>query len=117
MIALPFIAAPVIYLIGRSTLRKGKLWGMSLARILAVLTLLADMLMLFLVVKQAMAGSGGQAMVGLVSLQLDGITLVLTTITLVLGLCVTLFSIPYMKHENNEEKYYALLLMTIGSII
>lgn len=117
MIALPFLAAPVIYLFGRSSIRKGKTWGMSLARILALLTLLADMLLLFLNVRTAMTVGAVQQAVGTVTLAFDGVSLLLAAIVLFLGFFVTLFSVPYMAKDKGEEKFFALLMIAIGSII
>ena len=117
MIALPFLAAPLIYLIGRLSIRKGRLWGMSVARILTLVVLLADMVLLFLNVKRALTSSAVGEMIGSVILSLDGVGLVLAAIVLLLGFFVTLFSIPYMAKEKGEEKFYALLMITIGSIV
>jgi formate hydrogenlyase subunit 3/multisubunit Na+/H+ antiporter MnhD subunit len=41
----------------------------------------------------------------------------MTIVVLALGLMVALFSTAYMNSEVNEEKYYALLIAMIGSII
>lgn len=117
MVALPFLAAPIIYLIGRTSLNKGRLWGMSLTRILALAAVLADMVLLFFVIKYSATTGAVAETIGLESLHYDGVSLVLSSIVLVLGFFVTLFSIPYMAKEKGEEKYYALLLMTIGSIV
>lgn len=117
LIALPLLAAPIIYLIGRASLRKDMKWGMSLARILTLLVLLASMAFLFLTVKQTLAGQSTNLEIGDVILSFDGIGLVLSCIVLFLGFCVTLFSIPYMAKEKGEEKFYSLLLLTIGSIV
>jgi proton-translocating NADH-quinone oxidoreductase chain N len=43
--------------------------------------------------------------------------LLMTIVVLVLGFMVVLFSTAYMHGEVNEEKYYALLVAMIGSII
>jgi proton-translocating NADH-quinone oxidoreductase chain N len=64
-----------------------------------------------------MTVGGVYILVGVVPLVLDGVGLLLTCVVLFLGLMVTLFSIDYMSGEKGEEKFYALLLMTIGSII
>jgi hypothetical protein len=85
-----------------------------LARTIAVAALLADIFLWYLNVRNAFGGNSPSLYIGMVLIRLDGIGLLLTSITLLLGLLVTVFSIPYMAKEANEEKFYALLLMTIG---
>ena len=48
LIILPFVAAVVVYLTGRISLRKEKFWGVSLARALTVFFLLVEGCLLFL---------------------------------------------------------------------
>ena len=43
LIALPFVASPIVYLIGRISIRKNKIWGMNIAKIFALAVLLAEM--------------------------------------------------------------------------
>ena len=117
LIILPFVAAIIVYLIGRISLRQGKIWGVSLARALTVFFLLIEGCLLFFTVRAALQSNGAYLDVGEVSLMLDGIGLLLSAVVLFLGLMVTLFSMEYMVDEKGEEKYYALLLSTIGSII
>lgn len=117
LIALPLIASPIVYLTGRISLRKGKLWGMSLARALTVLFLLIDICLLYFVIRAAISTGGVYTSIGEVELLFDGMGFLLSAVVLVLGLMVTLFSIPYMAGEKGEEKFFALLLTTIGSII
>jgi proton-translocating NADH-quinone oxidoreductase chain N len=117
LLAVPFLGAVIAYLTGRISIRKQKNWGMSAVRVLSVLTLLVDGCILFFVVRQAMTTGGVYLDVGEVSLIFDGVGLILTTVVLFLGLMVTLFSLQYIKGEKGEEKFYALLLCTIGSII
>jgi formate hydrogenlyase subunit 3/multisubunit Na+/H+ antiporter MnhD subunit len=117
MILIPFLTAPVVYLIGRTSVRNGQKWGIVLARILTLVSLFVEMVLLVLNVRHAMTIGTVQQSIGLVTLRLDGVGLVIASIVLVLGFLVTIFSIPYMNGERNEEKYYALLLTTIGSIV
>ncbi|MCX6053726.1 MAG: proton-conducting transporter membrane subunit [Chloroflexi bacterium] len=117
LIAIPFLAAPILYLIGRLSIRKHRLWGMSLARILMLVVLLLEMVLLILNLKYAMSVGQVLLTVGEVTLSLDGIGLLLAAAVLLLGFFVTLFSIPYMGRENGEEKFYSLLMITIGSIV
>lgn len=117
LVGLPLIAAPIVYLVGRISIRKEKEWGTSLARALTVLFLLVEMGLLYFVLRAAVQAGGIFTSVGEVTLLFDGIGFLLTAVVLLLGLMVTLFSIPYMADEKGVEKFYALLLITIGSII
>ncbi len=117
MIAIPFLAAPIVYLLGRFSVRKGNLWGMSLAKVLTLATLLVEMFLLYKNIMYSMNYGGVTETVGEISLHFDGVSLVLTAVVLFLGFFVSVFSVPYMAKERGEEKFYALLLMTIGSII
>ncbi len=48
LIALPLVASPFVYLLGRSSVRKGTFLGMSLAKMLTVLVILLEgVLLLF----------------------------------------------------------------------
>lgn len=117
LLALPFIGAVVVYLFGRISIRREKEWGLSLARALTVLFLLIEGCVVYFLVRDALAGNNISVDIGEVTLMLDGIGLLLAVVVLFLGLMVTLFSFEYMAGDKGEEKFYALLLCTIGSII
>lgn len=117
LIGLPFLMAPIVYLLGRLSVRKTTAWGLSLARILTLATLLGGMVLLYFTFRYARDIDAVQQLVGEVTLRFDGVGLLVSSIVLVLGFLVTLFSIPYMAKEKGEEKFFALLLLTIGSII
>ncbi|MHC1739584.1 MAG: complex I subunit 5 family protein [Anaerolineaceae bacterium] len=117
LIAIPLVAAPFIYLLGRTSVRKQGVFGMSLAKVLTLLVLLVEGLLLFLGTRVWMTGGTVSTIIGSVLIGLDGIGLIVSAIAVGLGFCVVLFSIPYMAHENGEEKFYALLLILIGSIV
>ena len=117
LLILPFLAAVIVYLVGRISLRKGNIRGINLARALTVFFILVEAGLLYLVVRAALETSGIYIQVGEISLMLDGIGLLMAAVVLFLGLMVALFSVDYMADEKGEEKYYALLLTTIGSII
>jgi proton-translocating NADH-quinone oxidoreductase chain N len=55
--------------------------------------------------------------VGGIALTMDGISLLLAVVVLLLGTLVTLFSTPYMNREEGEEKFYALLVLMIGTMV
>lgn len=116
VILLPLLSAPVVYLIGRLVVRTRP--PDNPARWVALLFILAEGVFLFF---------AGQAYLdhplpakftlGAVSMEADGIGLLLAVVVVFLGIFVILFSGPYMRKEHAEEKYYALLLVMIGSMI
>lgn len=117
MIILPFLAAVIVYLVGRISLIKGSFHGISISRALTIFFILVEIGLFYLVVDAALRSSGVFSQIGEISLMLDGIGLIMTAVVLFLGLMEALFSVEYMADEKGEEKYHALLLMTIGSII
>jgi len=51
------------------------------------------------------------------SLFVDGVSLVLAIVTLILVICAALFSIDYMQDKRSLPQYYALLsLLTVGLV-
>ena len=118
LIALPAIASPLIYLIGRLAVRlsgKGKV--SNPARWLAVIALLADLVVLFLAWQKLQQVPALPWQIGAIYLSLDGIGFLMAAAVLGLGLMVTLFSTHYMKGETGEEKFYALLTVMIATMI
>jgi proton-translocating NADH-quinone oxidoreductase chain N len=115
LLAVPLISSPLIYLSGR--LYERRMGKSGLARWLAVLSMLVTGG--FLVQAFSLYQQQGQLEItlGTVFLRMDGISLLLAFTVLVLGLLVMIFSTSYMSGEINEEKYYALLVAMIGSII
>ena len=53
----------------------------------------------------------------MITLRLDGLSLLLAFSVLLLGMMVVLFSGQYLAKDENQEKYYALLNAMIGAII
>ncbi len=117
ILALPLVASPIVYLIGRISVRKNALWGMGLAKILSLLVLLAEMVLVGFGLKTAMAEGSLSMYVGETLMVFDTIGLLVSAVALVLGACSVLFSFRYIRGEKGEEKFYALLLITIGCII
>ena len=117
IVALPLIASPIVYLVGRLSVRKNKIWGMNIAKIIALLVLLAEMVMVGFGVKTAMTVGNFLLTIGDTMLAFDGIGLLISTVVLVLGACSMVFSFRYIRGEKGEEKFYALLLITIGCIM
>jgi proton-translocating NADH-quinone oxidoreductase chain N len=116
IILLPLLASPVVYLAGRLVVRRYP--ARNPARWVALVFLLAEGLFVYL---------AGQAyltrhqffrfLMGAVSMEVDAIGLLLAAVVVLLGFFVILFSGPYMRREEGEEKFYALLLVMIGTIV
>ncbi|MCC6146859.1 MAG: hypothetical protein IT308_04760 [Anaerolineaceae bacterium] len=117
LIAIPLAAAPIIYLAGRLSVRASTNGRSAVSAWLATLTLLSTGYPLYFVGKAVLAGSPVKLAVQAVQLRMDGIGLLLALVVLLLGLLVVLFSTAYMSGNEGEEKYYALLIAMIGSII
>lgn len=117
LILLPLAASPVIYLAGRLWVR----WVDDLPRFnpvkwLALLTLGAALVFLVLAARGVQGSSVVAIRVGAIILRLDGISVLVSSVALALGLAAVLFSFRYMAGEEGEEKFYALLTAMIGSI-
>jgi proton-translocating NADH-quinone oxidoreductase chain N len=115
LLLLPLVTAPVIYLAGRVSTRLGA--GAGPARWLSLLTLAATFVPLWSVGQAVLAGGQITLTVGTISLRMDGIGLVVAGTVLVLTLMVAIFSIPYMRGEEGEEKYYALLVAMAATMV
>ncbi len=115
LLALPLVAAPLIYLAGRISIRRG--YGAGPARWLAVLTMLGAGWVLYLTGQHALAHGPLALTAGAVVLQMDGVSVLLAATVLVLTFFVTVFSMPYIDGEAGEEKYYALLVAMMGTMI
>jgi proton-translocating NADH-quinone oxidoreductase chain N len=63
------------------------------------------------------AGASLTFSVGIIALKFDGISLLLSVAVLSLGIMVSIFSGPYIGHEDGQEKYHALLNAMIGAMI
>ena len=114
LILLPLLAAPLIYLVGR-LFRRPAFWRLpSLAALLA----LAASWIPFGYAATALAN--GRILIytlGSVSLQMDGLSLLLAAVALGLGTLVVLYSGPYLSRETSQEKFYAMLVLMISMII
>ena len=116
LLALPIIASAFIYLIGRLVVRKTErrnpaCWIALIFLLLDILPLTAAARM-FLQTNQPL-----RVMAGAISLTFDGISLLMAAVTLGLGILATLFSCVYMRAEEHEEKFYALLSAMIGLLM
>lgn len=116
LILLPLLAAPVVYLAGRLSVRQPN-GSASPARWLSILAMVAAGFPLFYAGQALINGQPVELKVGAVMLHMDGISLVLAASVLFLSLMVIIFSTRYMGGEENEEKFFALLLIMISSMI
>lgn len=117
LLVIPFGSAPIIYLAGRITARLKPKTGAAPAKILAVIALLASLVPLYFAALHFTSTGPLMLDVNRISLQMDGISLLVTITVLLLGFFVTFFSTKYMQGDEGEEKFYALLLVMIAAII
>lgn len=115
-VGLPVAASPFIYLVGRIFGRSNPI--IDLSRWLALITLLADGYFLFIAGKFFLQDHHDVLVtLGKISLRLDGITLLLAAVVLVLGILVTFFSGSAVAREHGRETYFALMTAMVGTII
>jgi proton-translocating NADH-quinone oxidoreductase chain N len=120
MIILPLLAAPLIYLSGHFA---EKLQPRKLPYWLALLTLLGSWIPFGITAAQVNQSGSSIYTLGGISLQMDGLALVLAAVSLGLGTLVVIYSGPYMTagkdsaSDENQEKYYALLVAMIAVMI
>ena len=107
LIGLPLIAAPIVYFAGRFF--KVARWAALVAIGLAWIP--------FVMAAQVVGDGSITVVIGGMTLRIDSISLVLAAIALSLGTLVVLYSNRYVEHEENEDKYYAMLTALIGIMI
>lgn len=115
LILIPLIASPIVYIVGRLETRSNKL--PRIARWLAIIALAAAYIPLFLASKSVLSGEAIIYQMNAISMELDGIALLFSAVVITLCLLVIIFSTSYMSGEDNEEKFYALLLAMSGAMI
>jgi proton-translocating NADH-quinone oxidoreductase chain N len=115
LLLLPLAASPVIYLAGRISVRLGA--SAAPARWLSLLSLSATGVPLWFAGQAVLAGGPITLSVGAISMRMDGVGLVVAATVVALTLLVTVFSMPYVRDEEGEEKYYALLVAMAGTMV
>jgi proton-translocating NADH-quinone oxidoreductase chain N len=110
LIILPVGASPLVYLSGHIGRRQ-------IAQITGLLVLLASWIPFTWTAVELQRSGPMSYTIGSVSLNLDGLGLLLAAVALGLGTMVVLFSGPYLAKEDNQEKFYAMLLAMIGVMI
>jgi proton-translocating NADH-quinone oxidoreductase chain N len=118
LIALPTLAAPIIYLVGRLVARRqGYTDRDNPARWLALIVLIIDLVPLYLAWQKLQGANSLPWQLGVVRMNLDGIGFLMAAVILGLGILATAFSAGYMRGEDGEEKFYALLTAMIAMMI
>jgi proton-translocating NADH-quinone oxidoreductase chain N len=114
VILLPLLASPFIYLGGRLFKQPGY-W--RLPYLLALLALVLSWIPFIFATIDLANGKDLIYTLGSVSLQMDGLSLLLAAVSLGLGTFVVLYSGPYLSRESGQEKFYAMLVLMISMII
>lgn len=110
LVAALLLLSPVIYIMGR--------WKLPAARTLTLLAF-SGVWILQIFVLRDFSGKVASASIiqGMITFRFDGLSLLLTSLVLFLGILVAVYSGPDINGHKNEEKYYAMLLLLTGSVI
>ncbi len=109
LVFVPLVAMPLTYFVGRIT-RPAAQW-------VAVATLVATGLV-WVVVQVSLDPTGSARWTyGAAAFRADGLSMLVAALAIGLGLMVVLFSGPDLSGKPGEEKYYALILAEIGSVL
>ncbi len=103
---------PLVYLSG--CIRPLQLWG---AARMALLLLAVAWVVFLLAWRDYILFGPILFSYGSIEMQWDGVGLLLSLIILLLGSLVTLYSRAYIAGQEGEEKYFAALLILLGSMI
>ena len=82
-----------------------------------MLALLASWIPFYFIATQLARGASLEYTIGSITLRMDGLGLLISTVALGLGTAVALYSGPYLSKETGQEKFYAMLLLMISMII
>jgi proton-translocating NADH-quinone oxidoreductase chain N len=113
LIALPLAGSPLAYLAGRAA--RSAFLARWTARLILLMTWI-PWTILMLESQAAHITNPYFTLQGL-TLSIDGLSLLISGATLALATVVAFYSGAYIKDEEGEEKYYALLLSLTGAII
>jgi len=114
LIALPLLSSPLIYLLGHIGIRlkrtRWAYWGGFMA-------LAASWIPFAFSYRDFNLYGSAEFTYGTISLRLDGLSLLLAALALVLGTFVSFYSGPYLAKETGQEKFYAMLAAMVGVMI
>lgn len=112
LLGIPFAASPLVYLVGHvHSRRTPRVAWLTLAVLLVLLCV-----WLWLLVYAPMTLTQ-DTVFGMSALRVDGISALMISLVLGLGVLVVAFSISEMRGQVGEEKYYAMLLLLVGMCI
>jgi proton-translocating NADH-quinone oxidoreductase chain N len=118
LIAIPLLAVPVVYLVGHmSRARAADFKGPAAARWAALAALVAAAFPFAQAAHELALYGPTTFAVGLIHLRADGLTLLMAGIVYVLTIAAALFAGPDVAGDAGEEKFYALLLILIGTTV
>jgi proton-translocating NADH-quinone oxidoreductase chain N len=109
LMIVPLVAAPLVYLSGHLGKQRVAMW-------VGLAALLGTWVPYGLAFNALSRGGAQAAAVGMVSLRLDGLSLLLAGVAMALGTLVALYSIPYLKGDAGQEKFAAMLVALVGVI-
>lgn len=116
LLVLPLLGSPLVYLAGRWN-AKARQRAFGLARWLCLAFFLVSFIPLTGIGLVVLREGSATLTLGGQTLRMDGIGLLAAGTVLALGTLVTIFSFHYIRGDQDEEKYYALLLASCFAMI
>jgi proton-translocating NADH-quinone oxidoreductase chain N len=118
LIAIPLLAVPVVYLVGHmSRDHAADFSGPAAARWTALTALVAGIFPFARAAHELSLYGPASFALGFIHLRADGLTLLMAGIVYVLAIAGVLFAGPDVAGDADEEKFYALLLILMGTTV
>ena len=117
LVAIRLLATPWSPRWAHGPRRSVELSGQTVSRLGALIALLAAFLPFSQATRELALSGPSTFAVGLISFRADGLALVMAGLIFVLGIAVVLSGDPSIHHEGGEVKFYALLLIMLGSAV
>ncbi len=118
LVAIPLVATPVAYFAGHTgRAAASESGGQTSTRLGALIALLAAFYPFSQAVRELAVSGPSTFAIGLISLRADGLALLMSGLALVLGIAVVLSGDPTVHRDGGEARFYALLLIMLGSAI
>ncbi len=111
LIVLPLAASPFVYLAGHAGKRLAQ---PKAAQAAGLVVLLAAWVPFVLAARELVASTPASFTLEAISMQMDGLGLLLAAVALALGTLTILYSGPYLAGEVGQEKFYAMLVVMVG---